>query len=174
MGILGSIRIDHTIIRELLEELVALEPTDDYRFVLLEQLEHSILPHSRSEEVILYNSIRALKSDTSQVVESYHDHAEIDAYLRALQVKEESDLEWKETAEILQSKIVSHIEIEEDLIFKDAQMLFTSDELEAMGEAFEELKQRYEKEGVVRTSADLIVNLLPSHLVDKIRHLKTP
>ncbi|WPU64830.1 hemerythrin domain-containing protein [Peredibacter starrii] len=174
MSILGSIRIDHTIIRELLEELVALDPADDYRFVLLEQLEHLILPHSRSEEVILYNSIRALKSDTSEVIESYHEHAEIDAYLRALQVKEDTDLEWKETAELLQSKIVGHIDNEEDVIFKDAHLLFNSDELDAMGMAFEELKNKYETDGVVRTSADLIVNLLPPHLFERIRDLKSP
>lgn len=174
MGIYALIKIDHTIIRELLEELVALDTEDDYRFVIMEQLEYAILPHSRSEEVILYNSIRALKSDSSEVMDSYHEHAEIDAYLRALQVKEDSDLEWKETAELLQTAIVKHIEREEDVLFKEAATLFDTEEVEAMGVAFEELKTRYEEEGVVKTSADLIVNLLPPHLVERIRDLKTP
>ena len=174
MGIYALIKIDHTIIRELLEELVALNAGDDYRFVLLEQIEHALLPHSRAEEVIFYNSIRAIRSDSSDVMNAYHEHAGIDVYLRALRIKEDSNLEWKETAELLQTTIVKHFEREEDVIFKEAAILFDTDEVEAMGAAFEELKARYEEEGVVKTSADLIVNLLPPHLVERIRDLKTP
>lgn len=173
MDIYTILKNDHVEVKELLDELIALKADDDYRMVLIEQIEKALIPHARAEESVLYNSIRALKSDTSAVMHSYKEHATAETYLRALQIKDKADLEWKATAEKLRIALNEHIQEEEGKIFTEARNLFSDDEANMMGAAFEELKAKVEKEGFLKTSFDMVVNLMPPRFIEKVRGLKS-
>ena len=173
MDIYTLLENDHVEVKELLDELLALDNDDDYRMVLIQQIEKALIPHSRAEESVFYNSIRALKSDTSDVMHSYKEHAEAETYLRALQVKEKADLDWKATAQKLKTALEHHIAEEEGKIFEEGRSLFSDEEARMMGDAFEELKGKVETEGVLKTSFDMVVNLMPPRFIEKIRGLKS-
>lgn len=173
MDIYTILKNDHAEVKVLLDELIALNSDDDYRMVLIEQIEKTLIPHVRAEESILYNSIRALRSDTSNIMHSYKEHAEAETYLRALQVKDKADLDWKSTAKKLRTCLDEHIQEEEGNIFTEAKSLFSDDEANMMGAAFEELKAKVEKEGFLKTSFDMVVNLMPPRFIEKVRGLKS-
>lgn len=174
MDIYEALKKDHLEVKELLSELLALDKDDDYRMVLIEQIEKALIPHARAEESVFYNTIRAVNSDNSKVMHSYREHMEAESLLRMLQVKDKADFDWKETAIKLKDSLEHHIEEEENTIFAVARSIFTPQEAAMMTDAFEQLKAEVGKEGFMKTSFDMVVNLLPPRFVDKIRNLKSP
>lgn len=171
MEIYEALKKDHEAIKELLNELVALEADDEYRYVLIEEIRNNLIPHSRAEESVFYNSLRAVNADKKVVFHGFQEHLEAETLLRTLQVMDKVNLEWKAVAEKLRDAINHHIEEEEADIFDEARNAFTSEEAVAMAEAFEELKPKIEQEGIVKNTVDMVINLMPPRLADKIRSI---
>jgi hypothetical protein len=80
------------------------------------------------------------------------------------------NLEWKATAIKLREAVLHHIQEEENEIFDEARNAFTSEEAIAMAEAFEQLKPKIEQEGFVKNTVDMVINMMPPRLADKIRN----
>lgn len=161
---------DHDTVKGLLDELVRLETDDDYADVLIEQIKQELVPHSRAEESVFYNSIRAVASDSSRVMHSYKEHMEVETQLRALQTKGN----WISAAFKLREALDHHIAEEESTLFAEARTLFSEEEAIMMGTAFIQLKQRVAKEGFMKTSFDLVANLMPPRFVDMLKSLGSP
>jgi hemerythrin-like domain-containing protein len=171
MEIYESLKNDHLELQELLSELVGLNKDDDYRFVVIEQIATALIPHSRAEEAVLYNSIRAVNSDNSTVMHSYKEHMEAESLLRLLQVKEKANFDWLETARKLQSALLHHVHEEETNLFIEAQRLFSSEEATMMNGAFLRMKENVAQQGFMKNSFDLVANLMPPKFVEKVRRL---
>lgn len=157
----------------MLTELVSLDEGDEgaeeTRRDLIADIRDALVPHSRAEESILYNSMRALETDTREVMHGYQEHMEAEALLRALQVADKAGIGWKQTAQKLKDAIEHHIEEEEDEIFASARELFSDEEAEMMGQAFERIKPQIQDETFLKTSAELVLNLLPPRLANTLR-----
>lgn len=171
MKIYEILRQDHEKLKDSLNELINLREDDNYREVLIEKIRGELIPHSRAEESVFYNSIRAAASDNSKVMHSFQEHLEAEGLLRTLQFKDKTDLDWKETAIKLKEAIEHHIQEEEDEVFTQARGIFSEDEATMMGEAFQKLKGEVEEHGFVKNSFDLVVNLMPPRFVDKLKGL---
>ncbi len=169
MDIYSVLKTDHEKVKELLNELIALDSEDDYRNVLIDQIKSELIPHSRAEESVFYNSIRAVGSDNSKVMHSFKEHMEADALLGALQVKDKTDMDWKETAIKLKEALEHHIQEEEGKIFMEARKMFSEDEAQMMGKAFNKLKLEVKDHGFLKGSFDLIVNLMPPRFVNQLK-----
>lgn len=174
MNIYDALKADHLELKEVLNELVNLEQDDDYRMILIEQIVSSLIPHSRAEESVFYNSIRAVSSDNSPVMHSYKEHLEAETLLRTLQVKDKANFDWKNTAIKLKKSLEHHIQEEENRIFVEARKYFSNEEADMMGEAFLKMKQRVAKEGFMKTSFDMVVNLMPPRFIEKLKGLRNP
>lgn len=161
---------DHDELKGFLEELVSLDEKDDYREVVIENISKLLTSHSRAEESVFYNSIRAV-SDSEEVMHGYKEHMEAEGLLRKMQLKEVTGTDWTKTAKDLQDAILHHISDEESEIFDEARKIFTDEEAEQMGEAFLELQEKVMEQGVLKNSFDMIVNLMPPRFVDKLRNL---
>jgi len=172
MDIYENLKKDHDEIISLLDELLTLDREDDYSEVVIKQIEKNLIPHSRAEEAVFYNSIRAV-SDNKDVMHSFKEHMEAEMLLRNLQMKEKTDMDWKETAKKLKKALEHHIEEEEGKIFSEAKRIFNEQEATMMSKAFQELKDKTEDEGAMKTSIDMVVNLMPPRFVDKLRNLGT-
>lgn len=81
MDIYTELKKDHEELKELLEQLIALDKEDDYREVLVQEIEQALVPHSRAEESVFYNSIRALNPDNSELIDSLKEHLEAETLL---------------------------------------------------------------------------------------------
>lgn len=170
MEIYDVLKKDHEEIKILLQELNSLKADDDYRYVLIEEIRNQLVPHSRAEESVFYNTLRAVDADKKIVFHGFQEHLEAEALLRALQVMDRMNLSWKETAAKLQESVLHHVEDEESEIFDEARRIFTKEEAESMAEAFEQLKSQVAKDGLFKNTVDMVINMMPPRLADKIRN----
>jgi hemerythrin-like domain-containing protein len=170
MEIYEVLKSDHDELKGLLKDLLALKDDDDYRFVLIEEIRNALVPHSRAEESVFYNTLRAVNADKKLVFHGYQEHLEAETLLRTLQVMDKLNMGWRSVAQKLLDGVSHHIQEEETEIFNEARNAFTSEEAVAMAEAFNELKPKVREEGIIGTTADMIVNMLPPRLADSIRN----
>ena len=171
MDIYEALKKDHEQVKELLDELVALQNDDEYRYVLIDEIRNLLIPHSRAEESVFYNTLRAVNADKKVVFHGFQEHLEAETLLRTLQVMDKVNLEWKAVAEKLKEAVNHHIQEEESEIFAEAREAFTEEEAVAMCDAFEQLKPKIEQEGFVKNTVDMVINMMPPRLADKIRSI---
>lgn len=171
MNIYQALKEDHEELLGLLDELCSLDKDDDYRFTLIEEIRDNLIPHSRAEESVFYNTLRALNADNKKVMHGYQEHLEAETLLRALQVMDKMNLDWIDTALKLRKALSHHIREEETEIFAIAQEVFSDEESEAMAEAFLELKPKIEEQGFLKNSFDMVRNLMPPRLADKMKDM---
>lgn len=170
MTIYEALKKDHRKVQGLLDQLVALkEGQEDQRASLIEEIRDDLIPHARAEEAVFYNSIRAVNTENGEVWHGYEEHMMAETILRTLQVASKIDVEWTKGAQKLRAAINHHIEEEEGKIFPIAQALFTQDEAVVMAEAFEEMKPEVKEGGFMKSTLDLIANMLPTRLADSMR-----
>lgn len=171
MDIYEALKKDHVEVKALLDELVSLKADDEYRFILIEEIRNHLIPHSRAEESVFYNTLRAVNADKKVVFHGFQEHLEAETLLRTLQVMDKLNVSWKATAEKLREAVNHHIEEEESEVFAQARAAFSQDEAISMGEAFEQLKPKIEQEGFVKNTVDMVINMMPPRLADKIRSI---
>lgn len=171
MEIYEALKKDHEQVRQVLSDLIALRDDDEYRFVLIEEVRDLLIPHSRAEESVFYNTLRAVNAGKSLVMHGYAEHMEAEALLRSLQVMDKMNLSWKPIAKKLLTSLEHHIQEEETEIFEAAQATFTKEEAVAMCEAFEALKPKIEQEGIGKTTLDMVINLMPPRLANSMRNI---
>ncbi|MBX3022268.1 MAG: hemerythrin domain-containing protein [Bdellovibrionales bacterium] len=170
MDIYQALVKDHRKVQDLLNVLVNLDESDsDVRKELTDKIRDELIPHSRAEEAVFYNSIRAINTAQDLVWHGYEEHMQAEALLRTLQAAEKIDVGFKKTAEKLREALNHHIQEEEERIIPVARQLFTEDEARVMCEAFEEMKPEVREEGIVQTTLDMIANMMPPRLAAPLR-----
>lgn len=170
MTIYEALKKDHEKLKGILEQLVNLKASDrESAKDLIAQVRDELIPHSRAEEAVFYNSIRAVNGAQDVVWHGYGEHIEAETMLRALQVMEKIDADFLALAKKLKHGIEHHITEEESKIFSVAQHLFTNEEAAAMCEAFEEMKPEVKDGSIVQTTLDLVANMLPVRLAAPLR-----
>lgn len=170
MTIYEALMKDHDKVKSLMDELCSLNEGDDKRrHALIEEIRDDLIPHSRAEETVFYNSMRALSAANDIVMHGFEEHMMAETLLRTLQVADKIDMGWKTTANKLREALTQHIQEEEGKIFSVAKQMFTEEEAVMMAEAFEELKPEIKKQGFVKTTVDLVANLLPPRIAAKLK-----
>lgn len=169
MNIYEALKKDHEEVLDLVDELIALRDDDDYREILVKQISEALIPHSRAEESVFYNTLRAVDAPMKEVFHGFKEHMEAEAILRTLQAKDKLHMEWKSLARKLKEALSHHINEEESEIFSIAKEAFTAEEADVMGEAFLELKPKIKEQTSLGTTADMVINLMPPRLASKIR-----
>jgi hemerythrin superfamily protein len=168
MQIYDYLKKDHQEVRALLTELVSLAEDDDYREIVIDHIAAALIPHSRAEESVFYNTIRAVDADSGKVMHGFREHMEAEGLLRVLQAKDRASMNWKETAKKLEAALEHHVQEEETEIFAQAKVILTDEEAESIGEAFNALKGKISDEGSIAQAFDLIKNLMPPRLMNKL------
>lgn len=167
MTIYENLKKDHEKVKQLLSEIIELQPqSEKRRSSLIQEIRDELIPHARAEEAVLYNLIRAVDIAKGLVAHSYTEHIEAEVLLRTLQVAGSIDAGWKATAEKLKEALTHHIREEETEVFNAAKQLFTDEEAEMMSEAFDEVKAKVRDQGFMGTTRDLVMNMLPPRISD--------
>jgi hemerythrin-like domain-containing protein len=170
MNIYGELKKDHSKIKDLMEELLWLEEKSEDRHSLIEKIRDELIPHARAEEAVFYNSMRALDSANDIIMDSYEEHIAIEALLRSLQVRDKIDTDWRKTAQKLKDSVEEHLQEEETKIFNTARHLFTDNEAEMLGTAFVQMKQGVQKDGIVKNTFNLLMNLMPPRIAPLMKN----
>jgi hemerythrin-like domain-containing protein len=164
MNIYDALKKDHLEVLGLMDKLIALDDKDEKRFALAETIRDALIPHSRAEEALFYNSIRAVDADSGKVMHGYAEHVGAETMLRTLMMKETLKLDWKKTAISLKEALKHHIGEEESEIFAMGKKVLSEDEALKIGEAFEKMKPKIKEEGMLTTTFELVKNLMPPRL----------
>jgi hemerythrin-like domain-containing protein len=164
MTIYDILKKDHRAVQGLLDQLISLDDRDESRFALAEKIRGELIPHSRAEEAVFYNSIRALDADSGKVMHGFKEHVEAETLLRTLLVKEKVKLDWKATAKKLKKALDHHIKEEESEIFALGKKVLTTEDAEKIGAAFVRMKPEIKEEGFMKTTLEMVKNLMPPKL----------
>lgn len=159
---------DHDNLKGILQRLEALDDKFDPS-ALVADVRDALVPHSRAEEAVFYNSLREYDRASGKIRHSFVEHLEAEALLRTLQVKEKLPLDWKSTVKKLREALEHHIQEEEGELFTLARQFFTQEEAQMMGRAFEELKEKSEEKGFMGNSLELVANMMPARFTDKLK-----
>jgi len=148
MEIYEAIKKDHKEVKDLLTELVS--PNLDIKEMkaLVGEIRDALIPHSRAEEAIFYNSIRDIGEGGDIIPHAYKEHMAAETILRTLQTLEVFDAKGLEVAKKLKAAVEHHIEDEEGRVFPIAKAFFTDKEAQEFGQAFEKMKPEIKEQNI--------------------------
>jgi len=172
MDIYEALAQDHRMFESLLDRLVDASDDDDHDWTeVLDQLRYGVIAHAHAEEAMFYNALRQADQGEGIVAHSFVEHATAEAELRTLTAAEALDTNWTSLAEKLRKDLTHHIKEEETKVFAAGRKVFSDEEAQKLGAAFQRMKQETAKDGdsVVASTIDMVANLLPPRLVDGFR-----
>ncbi len=173
MKIYDALKKDHLEVKALLSRLLTLSEDDSKsRNELVTEIRDALIPHSRAEEAVFYNALRSVNQEKKEVWHGYAEHAAAEGLLRTLQVTGKVGAGWKSTAESLKKALEHHIQEEETTLFAAARNVFSDDEAEQIGVAFEALKPKIKEESIIGTTFDMIQNLMPPRFSKNLSSLE--
>jgi hemerythrin superfamily protein len=155
------LRADHRALEPLLHRLVTVTVINEDSTKLLQQIQDLLIPHSRAEEEVFYNSIRRASPDDGSSMHGYKEHAMAETMLNQLKASHSYNADWTKTAEKLRDAILHHVEEEETRIFAVGKRVFTEEEARQLGTAFNELKPKYVGSSAMGSMMHMIGNLMP-------------
>ncbi|MFL5238626.1 MAG: hemerythrin domain-containing protein [Rhizomicrobium sp.] len=144
MDILTKLKKEHREVQLLLDQLVDSERAAE-RKSLLRQIKLALVPHSRAEEKVVYDALRALKDKDAQQdgEEGYLEHGLADRMLATLgKIGNAGSVEFAAAAKVLRELLNHHIREEESSIWSDVKDNFSDEERELMNRDFEMAKKK--------------------------------
>jgi hemerythrin superfamily protein len=172
MNIYDALSKDHRLFEQLLDRIIAASKRDDAQWKsLLDELRTELIAHAHAEESVLYNALREEDTAKKLVAHSYTEHAMAETEIRTLTLAKMVDTTWTGLAEKLSKDLRHHIQEEESEVFAAARKVFSSEEAEQLGAAFERLKAEMRPDGdsPMASTIDLVANLLPPRLSARFR-----
>ena len=162
MEIYEALKSDHEKVKKLLIKLVSSSEagTPEWKS-LVSEIRDELIPHSRAEEAVFYNSLRESDQTAELARHAYMEHMEAESILRALQVMSAVDVNWKALALKLKTDLENHVAEEEGEMFTAAKKIFTHDDAIAMEKAFQAMKPAIKDENFMQTTVDLVANMMP-------------
>ena len=171
MLIYDALKSDHRKMKGLLNRLTqSADSPSESRTELIGEIRDELIPHSRAEEAVLYNSLRQIPEASGSVAHSYVEHMEAEALLRTLQAMDALDVNWTGVAKKLKDALDHHIAEEEGLIFDTARQVLARDEAHAMTLAFEQMKPEVREGSLLKSTLDLVANVMPPRFSESLRN----
>lgn len=153
---------DHEKVKGLISQLLSLTQNNiESRHEIIQEIRDELIPHSRAEEEVFYNTLRFLDAGKGKVMHGYQEHLEAETLLRTLQLMDKINADWKATTEKLRDALEHHINEEETTIFGIARQTLTEEEAQKIGEAFLALKPKVQQEGFMKNTLDFVLNMMP-------------
>ena len=172
MNIYDALSKDHRLFETQLEQLVAQSKAgDDQWKTTLDELRRGLIAHAHAEEAVFYNALRETDTAKGLVAHSYSEHAMAEGEIRTLGAAKLVDANWTSLMEKLSKDLRHHIQEEESRVFSAGRQVFSEEEAQHIGAAFERMKVETAKGGdsVLASTVDLVANLLPPRLTESFR-----
>ncbi|GJM39552.1 MAG: hemerythrin [Acidimicrobiales bacterium] len=135
-NIFESLRADHDLQRELIDELVATTGDSPDRHRLFERLTRELTAHADQEERHFY--VQLIRADLTQekARHSVAEHHELDELVEKLEEYEWASSQWLITAEQLRHQLVHHLDEEEHEVFQLAGKVLSEQEKDDLGQKY--------------------------------------
>jgi hemerythrin-like domain-containing protein len=143
MNALTLLMDDHKALKKLLSRGEdTTERAVKTRHELLDRVTTELRAHEKIEEDILYPALKEHPKAKDIVLEGYQEHHVADLLIKELHATDVTDERWGAKFKVLTEGIEHHIEEEEGDMFKKARDIFSTAELNELGERMEALKER--------------------------------
>lgn len=141
--ILNLLKEDHKEVNDLLEQMCnTTERAAKKRQQLFEQMKAALMAHSHAEDATFYQPLLKKGDDPDMLLEAEVEHQVVERLLNDIEQTEPTDEKWLAKVTVLSELVQHHVKEEEKEIFKLARETFERDELEQMGEQFEQAKEQ--------------------------------
>lgn len=162
MQIYDLLKKDHQALLRILEQMEnTTENAVQKRKDLLVRFAEELIPHSRAEEKVLYDTLKEIPDTEEIAIESEEEHSTIELVLQELQGIAPSDKHWAGKLAVLRENVEFHIEGEESEIFSLAKELLAPEEAQMMGEAFKNLKTQVSEGSILENALSGVAQLMP-------------
>lgn len=144
MNILDLMEKDHEKIKMLLEQIQENLNNKSKRNELLSQIKQELLTHNKTEESLVYKELEK-RGNMILAIKSQEEHKLAEKYLET--IKEDlHEAPFLARVEVLKNIISSHIDEEEDDTFEKLKEEFSEEDLNNLGQKFQDEKDRLNKE----------------------------
>ncbi|MDH2909979.1 MAG: hemerythrin domain-containing protein [Candidatus Eremiobacteraeota bacterium] len=141
MDAIALLKEDHRVVEALFKQVEECGAhAHETRKRLFERIHRELTIHSEVEESIFYPELKKRAIDrnnehaTEEVFEAFEEHANIKGMLSKLTDVKASDETYNAKLQVLSELVKQHVHEEEQTMFKQAQSLFTQNELMELGE----------------------------------------
>lgn len=145
MNILDLLEADHEKVENIFSKI---EASKDAKKLtqLLEQLDLEFTLHAQAEELVFYPAMREYDETEDYIEEAEIEHEEARALLEVIKTLEPTASEFKAQIAELKEAILHHVEEEESEIFEAVQECMEEEELQELGQEFQETKARLQQD----------------------------
>ena len=139
---------DHEKAQELFAEFERSREDAQKKMALFEKIKDELQMHKKVEEEIFYPAVEELPIERAKddIERSLLDHEEVDALLDELESLSPDDADFDMKMTELMDAVRSHIQLEQEEVFKVARAGLGEEKLEEMGREMEEFKQSMKEE----------------------------
>lgn len=145
MDVLSIIKQEHRDTAALLDQVEDIDPGDQRLMSIAREVEQKLSTHLAIEERLFYNELRRRAEEAEQTVdlfEAFTEHAVAKQLMQMLSGGRKPDERFKAELQVLGESVKHHVQEEESTVFGIARKLLGSEELGAIGEAWERARKR--------------------------------
>lgn len=143
MALLEDLKKDHAEVKQLLEQILEKSEGEE-RKRLFNEMAEALIAHSHAEDKVFYSALKKKGEQEEELaLEGEEEHGLVEQLIQQLKRARRVDSpSWHARCKVLKDLVEHHVEEEESEFFETARKDFGKDELEAMGQKFEQLKQK--------------------------------
>ena len=147
---------DHEKVHGLFAQFERAREDAQKKSMLFEKIKDELQMHTKVEEEIFYPAVEELPIERAKddIERSLQDHEEVDALLDQLQSLAPDDADFDERMAELMDAVRTHIQLEQEEVFKVAHAGLGEERLNEMGREMEEFKQSMKEEKMDSEGAD--------------------
>jgi hypothetical protein len=135
MDALKLLKQDHDGVKKMLSDLESTtERAEKTRTEGLATLKSELQVHESIEEEIFYPALKEHPKTKDLALEGYEEHHVVDMVMGELEGVDVSDETWMAKFTVMKENLEHHIEEEEGEMFPQAEKVFDSSELDALGD----------------------------------------
>lgn len=146
MDALTLLKNDHDKVRELFAQAEKLsDRAKASRRDLFEQIDDELTLHTKIEEKIFYPAFKERAENSAQrdqILEAFEEHGVAKRLIKEINALEPSDERYKAKLSVLIESVRHHADEEEQRIFPMSRELFDAEELDDLGEAILQAKEK--------------------------------
>ncbi len=150
-NILDTLHMQHQMISDLFKKIEAAEDSSE-KEKLFTELKNILVPHMKGEEKYFYSALEDNEEHKEEVFHGYEEHHAAKLFIKELESMSPSGERWSAKAGVLKDMVEHHVESEESKIFKAARESLSEDEIQKIGEEFENVTAKGKTGRLTRVS----------------------
>jgi hemerythrin superfamily protein len=144
MTIYDVLKKEHKKVRDLFRHIQReKDQEEEYITDVFNQLRQELTAHMATEEQVFYAELRTQERLQEQIIEACEEHAALRTMLVELSGMQKDNERWLAKLNVLNEMFISHIEDEENTVFKSAGSVIGREKAQLLAEAYMQAKNSH-------------------------------